>query len=94
MAGYIRQAKENDHAQLAVRLQRAEAHFVVRTACERIRRERPEMFLATIHDCLMALPGDADYARSVMTEEFAALGLKLSVETKLTMPDGIRGSVA
>ena len=40
------------------------------------------MFLATIHDCLMVLPGDAYYARSVMIEEFAGLGLKLSVEVK------------
>ena len=82
VAEFMHKVKEKDHGRLAVELQRAEARFVIRTVCERIRREQPGMFLATIHDCLMTLPDDAAYARSVMVEEAARLGLKLSVETK------------
>jgi hypothetical protein len=93
VAEFIRRIKEKDHARLAVELQRAEANFVIRTACERMMKERPEMFVSTIHDCLMTLPGDADYARAVMTEEFARLGLKLSVEVKVLMLEGPQGPV-
>ena len=92
VAEYIRRIKEKDHTQLAIKLQHAEAHFVIRTVCERIRKERPEMFVGTVHDCLMVIPEDAEYAQSVMVEEFATLGLKLSVEVKMLFPSNSTGS--
>ena len=42
------------------------------------------MFIATIHDCLVTTEGDdAVYARDVMWDEFAKLGVRpgLKVET-------------
>jgi hypothetical protein len=88
VADFMRRIKEKDHTQLAVKLQKAEAHFVIRTVCERLRKDRPKMFVGTIHDCLMVAPEDADYAGLIMVEEAAGLALKLSVETKVLLPGG------
>ncbi len=71
-------------SRLAKQLQRAESNFVIRTVCDRVRRERSDCFLATIHDSFLFLPDDAEYVRGVIEQEFARLGVAPRLEiTKL-----------
>jgi len=60
--------------------QRAESKFIIHTVCDRIRRERPDAFVATIHDSVLVLPSDADFVVAVMKEEFAKIGLSPRLE--------------
>ena len=48
--------------------------------CERIRREKPETWLATIHNSILCHPRDANYVQSVMEEEFAGIGAKPTIK--------------
>jgi hypothetical protein len=79
---FIESVKRKDYKKLARLLQRTEAQFVIYTVCERIRREAPDMFVATIHDSLLHLPKDSDYIRAVLETEFAHWGLKPRLEVK------------
>ena len=70
------------HNHLAYLAQSAEVDFVIHTVCERLRKERPEMFLATIHDSLVMLRTDAEYVKMVMSEEFAHLNLNPNLQVE------------
>ena len=50
VAEFMHRMKADDHARLAVALQKAESDFVIKTVCRRIMRERPGMFVGTVHD--------------------------------------------
>lgn len=56
------------------------------TVCERIRRERPDCWLTTIHDSVLCLPEDGEYVRNVMADEFEKLGIKPTLEVKELCP--------
>ena len=43
------------HNKLALDLQRWEANLIIFKVCDRIRRERPECWIATIHDAVACL---------------------------------------
>ena len=77
---FIEGVKKKDFRKLARLLQRTEAQFVIYTVCERIRKERPEMFVATIHDSILHRPMDSAYVRAVLDAEFANWGLKPRLE--------------
>ena len=79
---FIEGVKKKDYKKLACLLQRAEAQFVIYSVCERIRREFPETFVATIHDSILHLPRDSEYIRAVLEAEFAKWGLKPRLEVK------------
>jgi hypothetical protein len=79
---FIEGVKKKDYKKLARLLQRAEAQFVIYSVCEKIRRESPEMFVATIHDSILHLPRDSEYIRAVLEGEFAKWGLKPKLEVK------------
>jgi hypothetical protein len=71
------EANPKPHNKLAKLAQKTEANFVIYDGvCERIRRERPDCWLGTIHDSLLMLPGDVDYGLAVMRAEFAKLGVE------------------
>lgn len=80
MAAYIRKVKENDYKRLARQMQIAERKFVIDCVCERLKRLRPDMFLATIHDSVVAQKSDCDLIVSVMKEEFALRGVHPRLE--------------
>ena len=80
MAAFIRKAKDNDYKRLARQMQTAERKFVIDTVCERLKRLRPEMFMATIHDSVVAQKSDCDLIVSVMKEEFARRGVQPRLE--------------
>ena len=79
---FIEGVKKKDYKKLARLLQRAEAQFVIYSVCERIRREFPDIFVATIHDSILHLPRDSEYIRAVLEGEFAKWGLKPRLEVK------------
>ncbi len=91
MARFIREMKDGKktvanpkpHNKLAKLAQKTEANFLIygmgkltEGVCERIMRERRDCWVGTIHDSLLVLPGDVDYAMSVMQGEFAKLGVQ------------------
>lgn len=80
MAAFIRNVKENDYKRLARQMQTAERKFVIDTVCERLKRLRPEMFMATIHDSVVAQKSNCDLIASVMKEEFALRGVHPRLE--------------
>jgi len=80
MAAYVHRTKARDHKRLARQMQRAERKFVIDTVCERLRRLREEMFVATIHDALLARKADCDLVVDVMKEEFAKRGVNPRLE--------------
>ena len=79
---FIEGVKKKDYKKLARLLQRTEAQFMIYTVCERIRRESPDTFVATIHDSILHLPRDSEYIRAVLEGEFAKWGLKPRLEIK------------
>ena len=84
VAAYIYQAKavKDGHRLLAQRLQKAESDFIIKTVCDRIRREKQASFITTIHDSLLFLEKDSEYVKTVVADEFAKLGVKPRLEVK------------
>jgi len=78
----IREIKRKDHAELSRRLQRAESDVVIRTACERLRKERPAMFFTPIHDSIVAKSCDIETVACVMRDSFASFGLRPKITVK------------
>jgi hypothetical protein len=84
VAALLEDVKADDHAELARLLQRAESDFIVRTVCDRLRRQHPGMFVATIHDSIVTNSReDAATILETMREEF----VKLDIAPKLEIED-------
>jgi hypothetical protein len=52
-AGYLERIKRGDYRRAAHLFQRVESDLVIRGACAILARERPEIPIITIHDCIM-----------------------------------------
>ena len=87
VAEYMRARKDNGkptkknprpHNRLALELQKWEANLVVFKVCDRIRRERPDCWIGTIHDAVACLERDVPYVVEVTTRELKALGVTLA----------------
>ena len=74
--------KEGDYTRLAKAMQRIEAYVMFQMVCQRIRRESPDTWLATIHDSILCHPDDAEYVHSVMVDEFAGIGARPTIKRK------------
>ena len=66
------------HNKLALSLQKWEADLVIFRICDRIRRERPECWIATIHDAIACLERDVPYVLETTGQELKALGITLA----------------
>jgi hypothetical protein len=94
MARFFRESKygrktidnPKPHNKLARMAQKAEVSFVIFGVCERIRQERPECWVTTIHDSVLCLPDDGEYVRGVMLAEFAKLDVNPRLEVKQLCP--------
>lgn len=75
IGAFIRQVKTKDHKRLSRQMQVAERKLVIDTVCERLKRLKPEMFMTTIHDAVVAKKPDCDLVLSVMKEAFAEKGV-------------------
>ena len=90
MAEFIREQKKGQktkhdqkpHGRFAVAAQYEESKFIIYSVCNRIRKERPDCWLATVHDSILTLPDNVEYVISVMTEEFARLGVSPRLEPR------------
>ena len=77
----IEHLKSKDKKLLVRLLQRLESHLVLHVICKRISKQRPNMPLWTIHDCIYTTEGNQDYLKQVMEEEFTkAIGYKPALE--------------
>jgi hypothetical protein len=66
------------HNRLALSLQRWEANLVIFKVCDRIRRERPECWIATIHDAVACVEREVPFVIEVMEQELKTLGITLA----------------
>ena len=80
ITAYIHEIKTKDYKRLAQQMQTLERKYVIDTVCERLKRLRPQMFLATIHDSILAQKADCDLIVSVMSEAFAERGVNPRLE--------------
>lgn len=62
--------KKEDYRQLAIKLQRAEAKIMINKVCRRIAEEKPEIFIATIHDSILTTEDNKNYVCDVILSEF------------------------
>lgn len=79
---FVQSLKAQDHRRLAHLAQRAESGFIYGRVVSRLLRERPELFIATIHDSVMTTVGSKEYVRDVMLAEFRELGISPTVRTE------------
>jgi hypothetical protein len=73
MARVLYELKRKNYRHSSHLLQNFEATVFIYRVCNRIMRERPETFVATIHDSILMTPDSADYVAGVIREEFAPL---------------------
>lgn len=82
--GWIREMKKEDYTQLAIKLQRAESNVIISECIRRIRKERPAMFVSTIHDSIVCQPNNLMYVKQVMEDVFELnYNLKPSLKQEL-----------
>lgn len=79
---FIRRIKKRDFGNLSRLMQRYEAAFMFDRVVDRIRRERMETLVVTIHDSILTTPERVDYVISVLREEFEALGLSPTLKVE------------
>lgn len=80
IGAFIRSVKTKDHRRLSRQMQVAERKFVIDTVCERLKRLRPDMFMTTIHDAIVAKKPDCDLIVTVMKDAFAVKGVHPRLE--------------
>jgi len=76
---FARHVKRKDYRQLAHLAQRVESRFMFEQVVPRLMRERPGLFVASIHDSLLVPRGTEEYVREVMLAEFQRLGVSPTV---------------
>ena len=90
MAEFIRQEKkgertkddEKPHGKFAIKAQYEESRFIVYSVCDRIRRERPDCWISTVHDSILTPPNNVEYVLSIMRDEFVRLGVSPRLEPR------------
>jgi hypothetical protein len=83
VAGFLYRIKMREYERLAHLLQGHESNFFISTVCPRIRRERPDLPLYTIHDSLLTTPVHVGYVRGVVMDEFRKMGLEPSLKVEV-----------
>lgn len=78
----MRGIKRQDYRRLAHFAQRIESRFMYGRIVPRLMRERPELFVTTIHDSVLTTTREGVYVRRVMLEEFASFGVTPSVRVE------------
>jgi len=68
--GFIREYKEEDYTNLAIQLQKVESKVIIHECINKIRTERPEMFVSTIHDSIVCEPINLDYVDGIIKDIF------------------------
>lgn len=76
IAGMLREVKKRNYRHSSWLMQNYEATIFIYTICNRIRVERPDVMLLTIHDSLLTVPGEVEYVESIIMDEFRKLGIR------------------
>jgi hypothetical protein len=76
IAKMLREVKKRNYRHSSWVMQNYEATIFIYTICNRIRAERPEVPLFTIHDSLLTVPGEVEYVESIIMDEFRKLGIR------------------
>lgn len=76
----IKRIKKDDYRRLAHVAQQIESGFIFGQVVSRIMHEKPDMFVTTIHDSLLAPVTEAVAVRQVMLDEFAKLGVQPQIQ--------------
>ncbi len=82
VAGMLASLKSRDYRHAAHVLQNAEAVIFIHSIADRIRLERPNLPVYTIHDSILTTPKNMDYVRNIIMETFARLGIHPSLRTE------------
>jgi len=73
--------KQDNYKLLSWLMQTIEADIMLDRVAKRISRERPDLTIYTIHDCIVCPIGNQDYVTAVIKEEWEkAVGLIPSVK--------------
>jgi hypothetical protein len=75
MAMMLREVKKRNYRHSSWLMQNYEATIFIYTICNRIRAERPDVMLLTIHDSLLTVPDEVEYVESIIMDEFRKLGI-------------------
>lgn len=73
---FITEMKSVNYKVMANVLQRVESHFIIENVAARLCRQKPHMFLSTIHDSFLIENHDVNFVLEVLQEEFGKLGLE------------------
>ena len=76
------ETKDKPYRVLAQKAQTYERQYVIDTVCDRLRRERPDMFATTIHDSVLMSRDDAEFVRLVMLDEFSKHNLNPTLKVE------------
>ena len=80
--------KRKDSTVLPIALQTIESTIILDRVAKRISTERPNLFIATIHDSVATTVGNEDYVEQVMREEMMmAIGLEPSFKVEYWSAD-------
>lgn len=80
---FIREYKQEDYTNLAIQLQRAESKIIINDCIRRIRMERPEMFVSTIHDSIVVQPQNLVYVQGIIEDAFVKHNMKPGTKCEL-----------
>ena len=75
VAEMLRSLKRRDYKHSSRSMQSYESTLFIAIICERMRKERPDVPIFTIHDCILTVADHAEYVREVILDEFAKLGI-------------------
>ena len=79
----IRELKQDDYTNLAISLQKAESKAIITECVRRIRIERPEIFVSTIHDSIVGELSSLEYFKTVLEDVFELnYNLKPGIKTE------------
>ena len=82
-AAVLKALKERNFRHSSHVLQNTEATMFIYRVCGRIMREKPNCFVATIHDSILTTPDNLDYVEGVIREEFARLGVSPTLRREI-----------
>lgn len=74
VADMLASLKKRDYRRSSWLLQNYEATVFIWFICERIRDERPDLPIFTIHDSIVTVPEESSYVHAVIMDEFRKLG--------------------
>ena len=74
-AAVLKALKARNYRHSSHVLQNFEATVFIYRVCGRIMKEKPDLFVATIHDSILTTPDNVEYVEAVIREEFARLGV-------------------